>query len=64
MSEIKPCPFCGTSMVVVTKDTFSHSGTVGGGQCLLSGKGYYWEHIDWWNTRAGDQKPTPIPRHP
>ena len=54
MSELKPCPFCGASMVVVTKDMFTHPGTVGDGQCLMAGKGYYWEHIDWWNTRAGE----------
>ena len=53
-SEIKPCPFCGTSMVVVTKDMFAHPGTLGDHRCLLAGKGYHWGHIDWWNTRAGE----------
>lgn len=50
-SEIKPCPFCGASMRVATEYMFTHPGTFGEGECLLAGKGYHREHIDWWNTR-------------
>lgn len=57
MSEIKPCPFCGTSMAVMTKDMFYHPGALGISQCLMAGKGYHWEHIDWWNTRVGEPMP-------
>ena len=51
--ELKPenCPFCGVAMVP-REDCFQHPGTVTDDDCLLSGMGYYWNHLERWNTRT------------
>ena len=52
--ELKPCPFCGASLVirnVQVNGQFESVGLHPRNRCILAGKGYTSDEFKAWNTR-------------
>lgn len=62
IEKLAPCPFCGGALKKkgvytgpgVYEAVWFHPGVVTDTDCLLSGRGFYSQELEAWNTRAPD----------